>query len=323
MQWLELSINTTPEAVDWVSTMLGTTAYAGDVRVTDYQQDLSQQNLSDSSPPLPDWRFTLCLYLPHDFRANAQLEAIAQRLASLHRTGQSSELQTAIVERQPVPAVDRERRHRVGQRFVILAPETLYHPKATDITIRLKPSLSFGSGLHPTTVVSLQLLERHILPSMQGLDLGSGSGILSVAIAKLGANVLALDNDPIAVQSTQDAVARNGVDRQVTVMAGSLGGGSSLGHWMGGETAAQVPTISPTGSFDFVVANLLARVHIALANDFQQALRRTAAQTGLLIIAGFTCDYEDELTTALTAAGFAAVDCERLNEWVALAYRLT
>jgi ribosomal protein L11 methyltransferase len=64
-------------------------------------------------------------------------------------------------------------------------------------------------------------------------------------------------------------------------------------------------------------------VHIALADDFQRALRRTDAHKGLLITSGFTADYEDEVTIALTEAGLEAVDCERLNEWVALAHRLT
>lgn len=322
MQWMELSLHTTHEAVDWVSTMLGTTDYAGDIQVTEYLQDLG-----GSSPQPLDWAFTIFLHLPYDFRANTHVEEITNRLFSLHRTGQASELQTVIVAEKPSQLSLSTLRHQIGKRFVILTTDAIYQPEdqpeiADEISIRLKQSLSFGSGLHPTTIVSLQLLERHILPTMQGLDLGSGSGILSVAIAKLGASVLALDNDSIAVQSTQDAVHRNGVAQQVTVMEGSLGGGSDLGHWMGGETLDHVPTLRPTGSFDFIVANLLARVHIILADDFRRALRRTDLHPGLLMTAGFTTDYEDEVATALTNAGFEAVDCERLNEWVALAYRL-
>jgi ribosomal protein L11 methyltransferase len=317
MQWMELSINTTHEAVDWVSTMLGTTAYAGDVHVTEYEQDLECQSIQP-----PNWTFTVCLYLPYDSYARAQLEAISQQLSSLYRTGQSSELQIAVIDQKPEQELISDRVQRIGKQFVILYPETIYRPKPTEIAIRLKPSLSFGSGLHPTTIVSLQLLERHIRPKMQGLDLGSGSGILSVAIAKLGASVLALDNDSVAVQSTQDAIYRNEVNARVTVMEGSLGCGSNLGHWMGGDIPKQTSALKPAGSFDFIVANLLARVHIALVDDFQQALRRTDAHTGLLMIAGFTRDYEDELAMALTAAGFEAVDCERMNEWIALAYQL-
>jgi ribosomal protein L11 methyltransferase len=212
--------------------------------------------------------------------------------------------------------------HRIGQRFVVLTPNTPYESQQEDeVILRLKTTLSFGSGLHPTTMLSLQLLERYIVPAMNVLDFGSGSGILSIAMAKLGASVLAIDNDDIAVQSTQDAIYRNGVETQVTAMKGSLGHGGDLGHWLGSYTLDNVSTIESNQIFDLIVANIQARIHIALAPDFQQAVRRDDEYTGLLIAAGFTTDYENEVTTALGKAGFEVVDRESLNEWVGLAYR--
>jgi ribosomal protein L11 methyltransferase len=91
---------------------------------------------------------------------------------------------------------------------------------------------------------------------------------------------------------------------------------------MGGDSINNMPTIEATDTFDLIVTNILARVHIALADDLQRALRRTDDHKGLLITSGFTADYEDEVAMALTEAGLEAVDCERLNEWVALAHRL-
>ena len=105
------------------------------------------------------------------------------------------------------------------------------------------------------------------------------------------------------------------------VMEGSLGSGNDLGHWMGGSTSDNLPTSNVKSSFDLIVANILARVHIALAHDFQHALR-TGAHTGFLITAGFTTDYQEEVDAALIEAGFEAIDYERRNEWVALAHRL-
>ncbi|MEW6498494.1 MAG: 50S ribosomal protein L11 methyltransferase [Cyanobacteriota bacterium] len=322
MAWMELSIDTTHEAVDWVSAMLATTDYEGEINITQYvQPDLNP--LSEDVVP-PQWAFTICFYLPYDIRVRARVEKIDNLLEPLHRTGLTSVLQMAVVEEKPALTQGANSlAHRIGQRFIVLAPDAPYQSDAADeVTLRLKPSGSFGSGLHPATVLSLQLLERHIVPTMNALDLGSGSGILAVAMAKLGAQVLALDNDTIAVQATQDAVCRNGVEAQVTVREGSLGQGSDLGHWMGGNTSDNVPTIQPTATFDLIVANILARVHIALADDFRQALRRTEAQGGLLITGGFTRDYEGEVDSALSKVGFEAVDCERSNEWVALAHRL-
>ncbi len=322
MPWMELSLDTTSEAVDWVCTLLAATQYKGDVKVVECAED-----------PLSQWAFTVYLYLSE--QAHSQAQEIADVLLPLHRTGIATELQVRIVDDPAIaPAVSqgispRPRIHRVGDRFVILADEIAnqsYSPVPHELTLHLKPSLAFGSGLHPATQLSLRLLEKHIAPEMKTLDLGSGSGILSVAIAKLGAQVLAVDNDAIAVQATQDAVQRNGVASQVVVMQGSLGQGSELGHWMGGEASGEVPAINARSSrylqesapFDLIVANILARVHITLAPDFRRALM----PSGLLITAGFTTDYEEAVVSALVKEGFEAVDCDRLQEWVAWMYRL-
>lgn len=310
MSWTELSLNATDEAVDWVCTLLANVDYIGGIQIANYCPP------DRSSSHQKDWAFTICLYLPNEVDANSQLEKIAALLAPLYRTGLTTALEIATVEEKPIEALDRT--HRIGQRFVVLASDTLYQPQPNDILLKLETSLSFGSGFHPATRLSLELLERHVCPAMHTLDLGCGSGILSVAIAKLGATVSALDNDHIAVQSARIAVQQNGVESQVTVVEGSLGRGSDLGHWMGGTTQESVPTIAPAADFDLIVANIFARVHIALTPDFRQALR----PSGIVIAAGFTIDYADEVTKAFTEAGFKEVDRIRSQEWVALAYRL-
>ncbi len=316
MSWIELSLHTTDEAVDWVCTLL---------RGTDYISDICINRCHNQ----PLWTSSIYIYLPNDSYVNTRCNQIDNMLSSLQRTGLASALQIAIVE-QKISLEALSPIVRIGKRFVVLAPDVSYESKsasADEIVLRLKTSLAFGSGLHPATVLALQLIERYVKPSMHVLDLGSGSGILSVAAAKLGATVLALDNDPIAVQSTQDAVYRNCVEPQVKVMAGSLGRGSQLGHWMGGNTTADVPSITPADRFDLIVANIFARIHITLIPDYQQALRQNDPNGGILIAAGFTSDYESTLTTALEDAGFEVIDCvrvaspkeNRLDEWVAIA----
>ncbi|MCG6135456.1 MAG: 50S ribosomal protein L11 methyltransferase [Nostoc sp. LLA-1] len=313
MSWMELSLDTTHEAVDWVCTLLAETIDINDVYITEYAE-------SDSAHS--DWSFTIRLYLPYDVSSRTRVEKIETLLSSLQRTGLTTDIQTSIVAEKHTDVL-KPLVHEIGQRFVVVNSDTPNQSETADkITLKLKKTLAFGSGLHPATIVSLQLLERYIVPNMQVLDFGSGSGILSVAMAKLGANVLALDNDSVAVQATQEVVNLNGVGPQVQVMQGSLGCGSDMGHWMGGNTVNNVANIAAKDTFDLVAANVLARVHIALADDFRQALRQTEAQPGWLITAGFTTDNEENVTTALIEAGFEVSDCERLNEWVALAYRL-
>jgi ribosomal protein L11 methyltransferase len=316
MSWMELSLHTTNEAVDWVCTLLAKNNFTSDVHIKKYTK-------AESDEITPDWAFTISLYLPYDVHADMHGSEIAQLLSPLQRTGLTTHLAMAVVEAKPAEAeLVSSLIHRIGQKFVVVSADTPDSSTAEEITLKLKPSLAFGSGLHPATILSIQLLERHITPEMNVLDLGSGSGILSVAIAKLGANVLALDNDTIAVEATQDAVCRNGVEQQVTVIQGSLGSGSDLGHWLGGDSINNVPTVAAKNQFHLIVANIPGRIHIALAADYQKALRSTELNGGLVILAGFTNDYEEDLAVAFTNLGFEYIDCERQDVWVALAYRL-
>ena len=320
---LELSLDATHEAVDWVCTLLAATDYTGLVHVMPYAEPALCYIATEQDAVQPSWAFTIYLYLPSDSHQNELVEQIVNQFEPLQRVGLITSPYTAMVSEKPAYAAEESPLvHRIGQRFVLLTHDALYQSaSAKEVTIRLKKTLCFGSGLHPTTIVSLKLLERYVVPKMNVLDLGSGSGILSVAMALLGASVLALDNDRVAVKSTTDAVTLNGVQQQVTVKVGSLGCGSNLGHWMGGNSTDNVPSINVTASFDLLVANILARVHIALASDLHQALRRSDTHQGILITSGFTTEHEHEVSTAL-AAGFEAIDCERCNEWVALAHRL-
>lgn len=322
MSRIELSLDTTREAVDWVCTLLAGTAYAGRIRMTPYGAALAESGpaIASSGDRHPtDWAFTLYLDLQAD--QAAQYAAMEQVLHPLVRTGIATPLRlVSETESTTVQTDSQVLRYRVGQRFVIAAmPLPSGDGGEPDLPLYMPPSLAFGSGCHPATQLSLQLLERCVVPAMSVLDLGSGSGILSVAMAKLGAQVLAIDNDDVAVQASQAAVQRNDVTSQVTVMKASLGAGSDLGHWMGGDVGHTVVKIVPKSTFNLIAANILARVHIALAADFRQAL----LPNGLLMTAGFTVDYEEDVRAALAAAGFETIAWERSQDWVALLHRLS
>lgn len=323
MPWMKLSLDTTQEAVDWVGTLLAEAIDINDVHITEYTEP-NLPHLAKLDVEQPQWTFTIHLYLLSDVSSRVRVEKIVNLLSPLYRAGLATEIQIAAVNEKPTdPDVVKPFINRIGKRFVVLASDAPYQSQAADeVVLRLNKTVAFGSGLHPATILSLRLLERHIVPSMNVLDLGSGSGILSIAMAKLGANVLALDNDSVAVQATQKTVHCNQVEQQVTVMEGSLGCGSDMGHWMSGNTVDDVAKIEPTQSFDLIIANILARVHVALVDDYRRALRQSDGYEGLLITSGFTQEREDDVVTALTEAGFEVVDCERFDEWVALAYQL-
>jgi ribosomal protein L11 methyltransferase len=312
MSWIELSLDTTNEAVDWVCTLLANVIAVEDLHISEY-----------SARPAK-WTFTIQMYLPEDTQTYKRIEVISSLLNSLHRTGMTTELQTFVVDQKP-PKVESNLENslirHIGDRIVIVSADSDYQAKnSQEIVLHLQNSLAFGSGLHPATILSLQMIERHVKPLFHVLDLGSGSGILSVALAKLGANVLALDNDRIAVSATQDAVDRNQVSSQVTVNEASLGKASQLGHWMGGDSIDSVAEIKANGQFDLIVANIFARVHISLAAEFYKALRNTSTHSGILITAGYTSDREEDVTLAMIEAGFAVCDRAQIDEWIAIAY---
>jgi ribosomal protein L11 methyltransferase len=310
--WLVLRLDATAEAVDWVRSLLTPQQYGGKIDLEPFADD--QPAVTDPPP----WTYTLRLYLPDTGPGRSQLNAIAKLLSPLERTGLTGELQ---VSTGPV-ATGKAVECPIGTQFLLLTnPST----RSDRIPLYIPSSLAFGSGLHPATGLCLELLERWVKPGMNVLDLGSGSGILSVAMAKLGATVTAIDNDPVAAAATQVTADRNQVSAQVTALQGSLGRGSDLGHWLGDDPSAGAPVhsttahiLQPQTEFDLIAANILGRIHITLAPDFAAALR----PGGVLITAGFTMDYADGVSEALRDVGFEEADRATSNDWIALAYRI-
>jgi len=179
---------------------------------------------------------------------------------------------------------------------VIKPPWQEHKSQPGEVVIELDPGMAFGTGLHPTTQMCLQALEEHLGPGAKVLDLGTGSGILAIAAAKLGAGyVLALDNDPLAVRAAQANVQSNGVQNIVSVELGSLD--------------------KATDRFDLLFVNILARVIIELAG---QGLMDRVRPTGLLIAAGIIEEQEAEVTAALREQGLEIVERRQEKDWVTL-----
>lgn len=184
----------------------------------------------------------------------------------------------------------------VGRRLVIRPSWLSYVPAPEEVVIELDPGMAFGTGTHPTTQMCLLALEDTVYPGARVLDLGTGSGILAIAAAKLGAGrVLALDTDPQAVTVARENVRRNGVADRVRVAQGSL---------------AQA-----IGRFDVVVANILAGVLIEMA---EHGLARRLTPEGQLMVAGLLLGHEEEVRNAFQKNGLAIVGRRQMEDWVAL-----
>lgn len=188
---------------------------------------------------------------------------------------------------------------RVGRRLVILPAWREASPAPDAVPICLEPGMAFGTGTHPTTQLCLAALEDYLQPGDHALDLGTGSGILAIAAAKLGAaSVLALDTDPQAVRAARQNVRVNGVEQAVRVERGSLA--------------------SAMGAYHLTVANILASVIVEMLG---QGLAETLSPGGILIVSGLLEGQAPQVAEALQSAGLRRAGRRQMDDWVALLAR--
>ena len=230
-------------------------------------------------------------------RADGLADAVR---AAFARASIGGGVSTRVVDEEDWAESWKEHFHveRFGERIVVVPSWRRYEPRPRDVVITLDPGMAFGTGQHETTRMCLEALERAVRPGTRVLDVGCGSGILSIAAAKLGAReVLAVDVDANCVRITDENARANGVEGIVRVREGSAGDA-----W---------PFATPSEGFDVVVANIIARVIIELAPALVSAL----APAGQLIASGIIGEREAETVTALGAAG-ARIDVVRaMGEW--------
>ena len=177
------------------------------------------------------------------------------------------------------------------------------------IDLLIDPALAFGSGHHESTNMCLALLSELARNGMSALDVGCGSGILSIAMKKLGAKVSACDTDEQAVTATQQNAEKNGVqiDKIWLGSISSLGERASSLNEQGSSAAAQP-------QFDLVVANIIADVILILSADLKKALK----PGGKLVLSGILEKYKDRIEQAFSDLNF--VQMKKQNEWLSFVY---
>ena len=191
---------------------------------------------------------------------------------------------------------------RVGRQLVIKPSWIDYSPEEGDRVIELDPGMAFGTGYHPTTYTCLEAMEDLLKPGMVVLDLGTGSGILSITAAMLGASrVVALDIDPQAVRAARQNFRRTKVQKLVALTQGSLP------HPLAGQ-----------GQFDLAVANISARA----IRERGTHIAETLAPGGHLIASGFMSDQRQEVHDALGELGLTLTQEWSQGEWTTQAYKL-
>ncbi|HET9680821.1 MAG TPA: 50S ribosomal protein L11 methyltransferase [Candidatus Limnocylindrales bacterium] len=309
MPWLELSVEADSEAVEAVSEILSRVAPGG--VVVEPAFELVDEGLGarlDAGRPA-----IVRAYVPaHAGLAGAagSEEAIVAtvdealghlRAFDLRPIG---EVRTRIVDE--ADWADAWKAHfpvlRVGERIVVKPTWRRHRTAPGEVVLVLDPGMAFGTGLHPTTRLCLVGLESlataGVLEGARILDLGAGSGILSIAALRLGAAAaVAVDIDPIAVEASTANARRNRLARRIRARLGSV----------------------PTGQrpFDAVVANLIGSLLVRLAGEIATELR----PGGAWLASGIFVDRERDVVTAFAGAGLEVTERWAEGDWVALAGR--
>jgi ribosomal protein L11 methyltransferase len=299
-EWLELSVTCDAEAVESIAALFAEHGFNRGVAIEEpFTQDTDGDNFAvDPTRPV-----VVRTYLHAADCSPATIDKIREALWHLGRLGTVGEFQ--VVERTEEDWANAWKAHygvhRVGRRVLVRAPWHEYQPAPHEVVIELDPGMAFGTGLHPSTQLSMIAVEDELQPGDCVLDVGVGSGILAIGAALLGAGrVDGVDVEPVAVRSARDNAARNGVASILHVELGSVGEGQPF-----------------SGEYDLVVANIIARVHIELA----PALARAVRPGGTLVLGGIIDAKEPAVRTAFAAEHLALVRREQHEDWVMLLFR--
>lgn len=192
---------------------------------------------------------------------------------------------------------------KVGKHFVIVSEEIAYTPLPDEIVITLPKSTNtnnstFGTGHHPTTQMMLYLLKKYMKTGCSVLDVGTGSGILAIAAAKLGTDrILAIDVDSTAIETAKKMAELNNVRDKIQFGVGTID--------------------LVTDTFDLIVANLFPNIIISIANLLPQRIN----ENGLLIVSGLVSVRIPEVTHILEEAGFECLKSKTINYWGGIVFQ--
>lgn len=185
---------------------------------------------------------------------------------------------------------------RITERILIKPTFKQYGPQPNEIVITLDPKMSFGTGDHPTTKICINFLEKYIIPKMKVLDVGSGTAILSIVAAKLGASkVIAFDIDEWSFENGSENIKLNQVSEIVEVRMCEL-------------------IDIKENDFDLIVANIQRNILI----DLSEGLRNKLNKEGILILSGLLESDREEIISKYSSMGFNEIELMKIEEWIGI-----
>lgn len=288
MDWIEASVQVDSETTEAVSELINRYVPHGAV----IEQD---PNIADS--------LTVKVFLsPDAHQTHRKIEEGLWHLGQIHPI---PEPLFRLLSHQEWAEAWKKHFHvlRIGQGVVIKPSWLTYSPAPGDVVVELDPGMAFGTGLHLSTQLCLQALEGLIRPGMRVLDLGTGSGILAIVAALMGAGqVVALDVDELAVKVATANTATNGVAERVQVELGSI---------------ERLP--SNAAPFELMLVNIEVQVILELVS---QGLLLRLASGGWFVGAGILENQADDVLAALAEEGLCDIQVRQERDWVAVVGRM-
>ncbi|WP_286229186.1 50S ribosomal protein L11 methyltransferase [Neobacillus mesonae] len=308
MKWSEISIHTTNEAVEPISNILHEAGASGVViedpfELTKEREDQFGEIYQLNPGDYPEEGVIVKAYLPVNSFLGETVDAIKDSINNLIiyniDIGLNKVTISEVNEEEWATAWKKYYNPvKISERFTIVPTWEIYNPVSSDeLIIELDPGMAFGTGTHPTTVMCIQALERTVRSGDRVIDVGTGSGVLSIAAAMLGAeDIRAYDLDEVAVTQARLNIKLNKVNNIVSVNQNNLLDGVE------------------EGSADVIVANILAEVILRFTDDAAKVLK----PGGSFIASGIIQPKKDQVKDALIASGFEIIETILMEDWVAL-----
>ncbi len=305
MNWLEVSLTVSGELAEAVADVLARFAYSGVMM----EQGVTYTNDEDAGTPTGP--ITVRAYL----EVNDELEETRQKLEeSLYYLGMIQPLPAAsykeIADQNWMEAWKQHYKPiLIGTRLVIL-PAWMDSPEPNRVTIKIDPGMAFGTGTHPTTQLCLALMEKFfddgksfiINRPLSVIDVGCGSGILSIAAIKLGAEkALGVDIDAASITNALENAETNQIGKDLILEVGSVQ------EILDGKFSFKKAPL--------VVANILAPVIIRL---FDAGLAKLIDSQGAIILSGILQEQEQSVIEAAQAKGLSLKERSQMGDWVAV-----
>lgn len=316
MRWNKYTLTTTTEAEDLISSMMMEVGIEG-IEIEDKiplsEKDKSQMFV-DILPegPADDGVAYISFYLEPEQDNAAILAAVEEGLDEIRSWG--VDVGAGTIEASQTEDKDwinnwKEYFHQFYVDDILIKPswEDVRPEDREKLLIQIDPGTAFGTGMHETTQLCIRQIRKYVTPETVMLDVGTGSGILSIAAIKLGAKyALGTDLDPCAISATKENMEVNGIgEDQFSVMIGNIIDDEDVQRAAGYE------------KYDIVAANILAEVLVPLTPVIVNQMKKG----GIYITSGIIDDKEETVVNAVRAAGLEVLEVTYQGEWVSVTAR--